>query len=286
MASSPYFKFFTGDVLKETHRLGTNETAAYHRMLIEQWHEGPFPDDEQALASAAGLRIDVWRKVAPTLRRLFQPSGQGPWALPWLEKQRAKLDKISALRAEVGSMGGHATALKTKETVAAIASQKPKQAGSRRRHKPDSRITPYPLEKQAELIPSPPKRPRQDVLAKETILPPEPKLVPEVPEGNFRGYPADEIVPREVNGHVLEKVFDRCCDILDAGDREWKYFRSMLVRVLRDGADPTDHIFPAVEDIRARFRDIKKIGSPNLFEKRIRDRMPAPDLRHVRRSAA
>jgi len=130
-------------------------------------------------------------------------------------------------------------------------------------------------ERQSSLLPTEPRSPKRDVLAKESILPTGPRPVPDVPAGYRRGYPFDEIVPLEANGYIVEKVFDECCDILDVGDQQWERFRSMLVEMLRDGAKP-DHIHAAMRDVRDqnRQRGLGWIESAGFFKAKIRNRMP------------
>src|SRR4051794_31422895 len=125
MSNLPYFKFYIGDVLRDTADLGPQEAGAYFRLMIRQWERGPLPDDDAVLAKIAKVRPDVWRRIAPDIRQVFQPAGDSLIALPWMEKQRGNLTKTSDERAQAGAQGGRAKALKNKGAGLANAKQMP-----------------------------------------------------------------------------------------------------------------------------------------------------------------
>ena len=100
MSRLPYFKFFLADVSFETRGFDPQERAAYFSLMMRQWGYGPLPDDDALLAKFAEVRPDVWRRISPTLRRVFTPTEDGKLALAWLHKQRKNFSKTGGKPAQ------------------------------------------------------------------------------------------------------------------------------------------------------------------------------------------
>lgn len=301
MASNPYIKFYTGDYLKDTQHLSLAEHGAYMLLLMFQWNNGPLPADDDRLARILRIRKDAWRRIAPTVLAFFTPTDDGRLVQRRLEKERVSMEEIRRKKAVAGGHGGRAKSLNGKEARVASATILPEQTPSERLPvivtvkdstppKPPKAarrarrgIPAVPgRERQAALLSPEPARRARDPLAKEDVLPPGP---PPVPEGHIRGWPDDEVVPAEVGPYRVQGLMNECMDILDMGPMKWKYFRSMLVRVVRAGADRDRHIFPVMHDARRQLDRGLIVHSANFFESKIRELMP-PDAGGARRAAA
>lgn len=71
--SLPYMPFFTGDYLRDTRGLTTEEHGAYLLLLFELWNRGgALPMDHDLLARITGLKPARWAKVWAALEWFFQ----------------------------------------------------------------------------------------------------------------------------------------------------------------------------------------------------------------------
>jgi uncharacterized protein YdaU (DUF1376 family) len=65
--------FYVGDYQADTQHLTTLEHGAYMLLIMHYWRHGELPDNDSALAKIAKLRIDKWKRLAPTIRAFFVP---------------------------------------------------------------------------------------------------------------------------------------------------------------------------------------------------------------------
>lgn len=91
-----------GAYLADTSELSTTEHGAYLLLLMHHWKKGDLPDDDAKLARIAKLRIDHWKKVAPSLRGFFgQGERAGTLRQKRLHRERVKAHELSLKRAAV-----------------------------------------------------------------------------------------------------------------------------------------------------------------------------------------
>lgn len=112
MAEFASMPLFTDAYLADTRHLSTTEHGAYLLLLMVHWRIGEegLPDDERLLARYAGLTLDKWRRLAPTIRQFFI-------AKDGRLLQARLLDEIwhAKRRIEKSASGGNAKALKYKQ---------------------------------------------------------------------------------------------------------------------------------------------------------------------------
>lgn len=89
-----WMPLYIGDYLGDTGHLSTVEHGAYLLLLMAQWRRGELPDDDVKLARIVGMRLDHWKKIAPTIREFFDP-GEAPGTL---SQKRAKAEAQAAAR--------------------------------------------------------------------------------------------------------------------------------------------------------------------------------------------
>ncbi len=69
----PYQCVYWKEYLADTTHLTPLARAAYVQLWAIYWNQGgPHPDDDGVLASIAGLDLDAWMEVRPTVQPLFR----------------------------------------------------------------------------------------------------------------------------------------------------------------------------------------------------------------------
>lgn len=116
-----YMQLYVGDYLRDTQDLTAEQHGAYLLLLMTMWSKGgSLPNDPKKLARIARCTPSRWGKIADDVLAFFEV---GPDSITHgrlageLEIAREK----SIKRAEAGSKGGRAKALKDKKAQVAIA---------------------------------------------------------------------------------------------------------------------------------------------------------------------
>jgi uncharacterized protein YdaU (DUF1376 family) len=132
MSERPFMQLYVSDFAGDTLTLTTEHIGAYLLLLIALWNaDGQLDDDEEILAVTARLPIERWRVIWSRLSKFFEV-GDGVVTHHRLTKELQRFARKSAARAEAGSRGGKAKALKDKDRGLAIATVLPQ-------HLPDTR---------------------------------------------------------------------------------------------------------------------------------------------------
>ncbi len=133
MSERPFMQLYVSDFVGDTLSLSTEHIGAYLLLLIALWNaDGSLEDDADILATTTRLPLDRWLVVWSRLSKYFVVSG-GRVTHNRLTKELERFASKSAARAEAGSRGGKAKALKDKNTGLAIATSLPQ-------HLPETRI--------------------------------------------------------------------------------------------------------------------------------------------------
>jgi uncharacterized protein YdaU (DUF1376 family) len=114
---------YVADYLSATTHLNAAESGAYLHLLMHYWQKGSLPKEDRFLARIARMTDRQWSASKPVLQEFFTAD----WVNSRLEMERAKALSKAEARAECGSRGGNAKALKTKEALLAKANDPPKQ---------------------------------------------------------------------------------------------------------------------------------------------------------------
>lgn len=127
MSNQPFMQFYVGDYLADTTDLTCEEHGAYLLILMTMWRHGAtLPNDPKKLARIARLSPRKWASVWSEIERFFVVDGDTV-SNARLTKEYKKARVKSDLRAQAGSMGGKAKALKNNKPPIANASDLPKQ---------------------------------------------------------------------------------------------------------------------------------------------------------------
>lgn len=108
-------QLYIADYLADTQHLTTEENGAYLLILMTMWRAGgSLPHDQKVLSRTARLSGRKWAEAWGHLAPLFIVTG-GAVSQKRLAEEYAKALKKSEVRAQSGSRGGTAKALKSKE---------------------------------------------------------------------------------------------------------------------------------------------------------------------------
>ena len=90
MARLPILPLYVADYRADTARLSTEQHGAYLLLLMDQWMNGPIPDDDDVLARITGLMLGAWLKHRPSIEPFFVIGGDGvrTWSSRRLEVER------------------------------------------------------------------------------------------------------------------------------------------------------------------------------------------------------
>ncbi len=114
-------QLYVGDYLRDTRHLTAEQHGAYMLLLMSMWAAGgPLPNDAGKLARLASCTRVRWAKIADEVMEFFEVQGD-VITQPRLMKELEKAQEKSIKRAEAGSRGGRAKALKTNEPTVANA---------------------------------------------------------------------------------------------------------------------------------------------------------------------
>lgn len=100
--SRAWIAFYTGDYLKKTQRLTTEQHGAYLLLLMECWQQGCIPLDDDSRAAIARLPLARWNKIKGPIDLYFQPDGSQSRATEEIEKAEI----VSVRRSIAGRNGG------------------------------------------------------------------------------------------------------------------------------------------------------------------------------------
>ena len=119
--SAPFMQFYVADYLGDTRHLTTEQHGAYLLLLMTMWRsDGRLPNDDKKLARIAGCTVSRWTKIKPEVIAFFEVDGDEITnARLTLELEKASEKSIK--RAEAGTKGGNAKALKNKKVDVANA---------------------------------------------------------------------------------------------------------------------------------------------------------------------
>jgi len=121
--SQPWMPLYIADYLADTSHLNATEHGAYLLLIMHYWRAGSLPQEDRFLARIARMTDREWTKVRPVISAFFEPD----WTHKRIKNEMEKASRKSEARAECGSRGGHAKALKNKDTSLAKATILPEQ---------------------------------------------------------------------------------------------------------------------------------------------------------------
>ena len=127
MSNRPYMPLFVADYLSATQHLNAAESGAYLHLIMHYWTKGSLPQDDKFLARIARMTDRQWESAKPTIKAFFRDD----WTHERVEKEIAHAKRKGEARAECGSRGGTAKALKTKEAGLAKANISLQQTASK-----------------------------------------------------------------------------------------------------------------------------------------------------------
>ncbi len=120
-------EFYVSDFLGDTQDLTCEQVGAYMLLLCTMWNKGGYlPADEAKLARVCRLAASKWKTIRTDVMAFLTPTDHG-WTHPKLLRALEKVEGKSLARAEAGSKGGHAKALKDKDRALANARILPQQ---------------------------------------------------------------------------------------------------------------------------------------------------------------
>lgn len=128
MSNSPFMQLYVGDYMADTTLLTTEQHGAYLLLLMTMWrHDAKLPNDPRKLARIARTTVRKWPAIWDGIEGFFEVS-DGVITNKRLTKEHQKAVTKSELRANAGSLGGKAKALKDKETPLAKATVLPQHS--------------------------------------------------------------------------------------------------------------------------------------------------------------
>ena len=63
---------YTGDYLRDTTRLTTEQHGAYLLLIMDYWTNGPPPDNDAILAQITRMSLEAWSNASSTIRAFFE----------------------------------------------------------------------------------------------------------------------------------------------------------------------------------------------------------------------
>jgi uncharacterized protein YdaU (DUF1376 family) len=114
---------YVADYIADTAHLSAAEHGAYLLLIMHYWRVGKLPTDERQLQRIARMSAREWANSRDTIAAFFDAD----WTHKRIESELAKSNSKSNARAEAGSRGGHAKALKNKDAGLANATILPEQ---------------------------------------------------------------------------------------------------------------------------------------------------------------
>lgn len=120
--SQPFMQLYVADYLGDTRHLTTEQHGAYLLLLMTMWRaEGRLPNCDKKLARIVGATASRWAKIKADVLEFFEVDGESI-TNKRLMFELKKASEKSIKRAEAGTRGGAAKALKDNKTGVANAS--------------------------------------------------------------------------------------------------------------------------------------------------------------------
>lgn len=141
MSNTPFMQLYIGDYMADTRHLSTEQHGAYLLLLMTMWtHGARLPSDQKKLARVAGLTPRKWAAAWEDLGAFFEDDGE--WITnPRMTKEYKKASEKSQKRADAGSKGGRAKALKEKKSAQAKATHLPQHLPEPEPYKRDTNVS-------------------------------------------------------------------------------------------------------------------------------------------------
>lgn len=128
MSAAPFMQLYVADYLGDTRHLTTEQHGAYLLLLMTMWRaDGRLPNDPKKLARITGCTASRWARIAAEVMEFFEVDG-GDITNARLKLELEKASEKSIKRAEAGSLGGKAKALKNNDPPVANAVPLPKHS--------------------------------------------------------------------------------------------------------------------------------------------------------------
>lgn len=70
--SDIWMPLYTGDYLRDTTRLTTEQHGAYLLLIMDYWTNGPPPDNDAILAQITRMSLEAWSNASSTIRAFFE----------------------------------------------------------------------------------------------------------------------------------------------------------------------------------------------------------------------
>lgn len=119
--NAPFMQLYVGDYLKDTRHLTAEQHGAYLLLLMSMWaHGGDLPNDPKKLARLACCTASRWARISADVLAFFEVDGDVITQARLRFELKKALEK-SIKRAEAGTRGGDAKALKDKKAGVANA---------------------------------------------------------------------------------------------------------------------------------------------------------------------
>lgn len=132
-------QLYVADYLGDTRHLTTEQHGAYLLLLMTMWRsDGRLPNDPRKLARITGCTASRWAKISDDVLAFFEVDGDD-LTNKRLMFELKKASEKSIKRAEAGTKGGEAKALKDKGGDIANASDLPRHSSE---PEPDKEIAP------------------------------------------------------------------------------------------------------------------------------------------------
>lgn len=110
--SQPFMQLYVADYLGDTRHLTTEQHGAYLLILMTMWRSGGrLPNDAKKLARITGCTPSRWTRIADEVMEFFDVRGD-EITNPRLALELEKASEKAIQRANAGSLGGKANALK------------------------------------------------------------------------------------------------------------------------------------------------------------------------------
>ncbi|WP_297803657.1 DUF1376 domain-containing protein [uncultured Brevundimonas sp.] len=123
--SQPFMQLYVADYLGDTRHLTTEQHGAYLLLLMTMWRaEGRLPNCDKKLARIVGATASRWAKIKADVLEFFEVDGESI-TNKRLMFELKKASEKSIKRAEAGTRGGEAKALKDNKARVANASDLP-----------------------------------------------------------------------------------------------------------------------------------------------------------------
>jgi uncharacterized protein YdaU (DUF1376 family) len=133
MTKRPYMPLYVADYLADTPHLRAAEHGAYMLLMMHYWRAGRLPNDERQLQRIARMTAREWANSKDVIAGFFDAE----WRHKRIESVILDLDLKASARAEAGSRGGKAKALKNNKAGLANATVLPEQ---NTKQKPDKTL--------------------------------------------------------------------------------------------------------------------------------------------------